>query len=402
MQSLEDYLSMFDAYQKTNSGYLVRCPIHDDSTPSLHLALGTDPTGKERLLVKCFSGCDPVDILNYINENKTKVNLTPKKVSASKPKSSLSTLVKTYSYRDINGRMVYQVLRYANPKSFRFRRPTDDLEQYPSGYIWSIGESSRILYNLDKVASSISTGQYVWKVEGEKDADNLTALGFTATCNLFGAGSGKWRPEYSQQLANSNLICVPDEDESGYIHVYEIVKDLLETGTCKSIRIVFLPVPYKGDMSDYIESGSSVYDLIDKAIDVSNYDVSEVAKLLYISENSNGVLKCSKFEGTTEFDSILQSSIVEEKVVPTSSSVSKLEQTALYEKAIKLLNEKGPMVGLCEQCFGSGFVMASNGDVFGVVISSSGSLISNNDEDQTIVLETCNHGTSASMFDTPF
>lgn len=403
MQSLEDILHLFSKHQKTNSGYLVVCPIHDDSNPSLHIAIGKDSTGKDRLLVKCFSGCDSTAILNYINENKTKAIFSPKPAVSGKTKAYLSTLVKTYTYRNAGGKMVYQVLRYANPKSFRFRRPTDDLEAYPSGYIWSIDDSDRILYNLDKVITSISTGQYVWKVEGEKDADNLTEIGFTATCNLFGAGSGKWRPEYSAQLENANLICVPDEDESGYIHVFEILKDLITKKSCKSLRLVLLPVSYKCDISDYIESGKPVYDLIDAAIDVSNYTIDQIAGVLSITESQNGTLKCTKFEKKSEYDSILQSDIIEERTVTTKSPVSKLEQTVLYQKAVELLEKNGPMVGLCPTCLGSNFVMGSREDVFGVMLSNDGALISPNDEEhQTITLEKCFHGNPIVPTDTPF
>lgn len=401
MQSLEDILHLFDKHQKTNGGYLVTCPIHSDSNPSLHIAIGKDSTGKDRLLVKCYSGCDSIEILDYINSNKTKPNFSPK--PATKVKTNFSTLVKTYTYRDASGKMVYQVLRYANPKSFRFRKPTDDLDTYPSGYIWSIGDSDRILYNFDKVLQSISIDQYVWKVEGEKDADNLSELGFTATCNLFGAGSGKWRPEYCDQLENANLICVPDEDESGYIHVFEILRDLLAKNSCKSLRVIFLPVSYKGDISDYIESGKSVYDLIGTAIEVSNYTVDQIAELLYITESSNGTLKCTKFEKKSEYDAILNSNIIQETVVNTTSKVSKLEQTVLYEKAIKLLEQDGPMVGLCQICLGSGFVMGSNDDVFGVVLSKDGSLLgSGDDEHQSINFEVCLHGNPTIPVDTPF
>jgi hypothetical protein len=402
MQSLEDLLPLFESYRKTNSGYLVTCPVHDDKNPSLHIAIGVDGSGKDRLLVKCFSGCDSEDVLKYINDNKNKPNLNNKKQAAKKSKPTFSTLIKTYNYRDITGKMVYQVLRY-HPKDFKFRRPTDDLENYPSGYIWSIGDSDKFLYNLDRVASSISTGEYVWKVEGEKDADALTEAGFTATCNLFGATPGKWRHEYCDQLSGANLVCVPDEDETGYIHVFEIVRDLLTNNSCKSIRIIFLPVSYHGDISDYLDSGKSVYDLLSTAIDVSKYTIEQLSELLYITKKPNGSLLCSKFIGKSEYDIILDSNIISDNTVQPTKSVSKLEQTVLYTKALEILKEKGPMAGLCEMCLGSGFVMGSNEDVFGVLASNNSSLLGDDSEEhQNILLETCLHGNVSSMFDTKF
>lgn len=409
MQALEDILKLFKKYQKTSSGYLVTCPIHEDSSPSLHIAKGIDSTGKERLLVKCFANCDSVDILNYINSNLkltefsgSKFQTPPQEpVVAKKSKSSFSTLVSTYNYKDSSGRMVYQVLRYANPKSFRFRRPTDDPD-VSSGYIWSIGDTYRVLYNLDLVTSSISSWQYVWKVEGEKDADALTNLGFTATCNLFGAGSGKWRPEYNDQLKGANLICVPDEDEAGYIHVYEIIKDLISTSSCKSIRLVFLPVAYKGDMFDYISAGNNkdnIYKLIDNAINVTDFDDDQLQSLLHIEINQNGTLKCNKFIDDSEYKEISDDLLG--STVQTPTKVSKLEQTELFSKAIAILEKEGPLAGLCEHCLNTGFVMQSNGEILGVLADEGSSLLDDS-EHQVLRLEVCTHGVTATTLDIPF
>jgi putative DNA primase/helicase len=43
--------------------YLIRCPAHDDQSPSLSLC-----DGKRGLVVHCFSGCDPLDVLAAIRE----------------------------------------------------------------------------------------------------------------------------------------------------------------------------------------------------------------------------------------------------------------------------------------------------------------------------------------------
>ena len=47
----------------SGSDGMVRCPCHEDRTPSLSISDGRD--GK--ILVNCFSGCDPVDILRALN-----------------------------------------------------------------------------------------------------------------------------------------------------------------------------------------------------------------------------------------------------------------------------------------------------------------------------------------------
>jgi len=45
----------------TPSGGMCRCPAHDDRTPSLSVRVG-----RLRLLLHCFAGCEPVEILNAL------------------------------------------------------------------------------------------------------------------------------------------------------------------------------------------------------------------------------------------------------------------------------------------------------------------------------------------------
>ena len=98
-----------------------------------------------------------------------------------------STIEKIYSYEDINGNEVYQALRM-KPKSFRQRHKVN------GDWVWKMDGVERVLYRLPK----ITVAQSVWIVEGEKDAENLAAIGFEATCNV--GGAGKWLDSYSETL----------------------------------------------------------------------------------------------------------------------------------------------------------------------------------------------------------
>ena len=51
---------------KAGSNWICRCPAHDDKAPSLSIRDGRD--GK--LLVRCFAGCDPLDVLAALREGK--------------------------------------------------------------------------------------------------------------------------------------------------------------------------------------------------------------------------------------------------------------------------------------------------------------------------------------------
>lgn len=49
----EELAARFAGARKTTGGYLVRCPAHDDHSPSLSICEGRDG----RVLLHCFAGC---------------------------------------------------------------------------------------------------------------------------------------------------------------------------------------------------------------------------------------------------------------------------------------------------------------------------------------------------------
>jgi len=59
---LQDILERLDKPKKSGKGYIARCPAHDDKTPSLSLVGLADG----RILMHCFAGCDPLDVLTSI------------------------------------------------------------------------------------------------------------------------------------------------------------------------------------------------------------------------------------------------------------------------------------------------------------------------------------------------
>jgi len=83
--------------------------------------------------------------------------------------------------------------------------------------------------------------------EGEKDADNLVALGFQATCNV--GGGGKWLDGYSDSLRGKDVIICGDNDKTGKEHVELVFNSI--AGVAKTVKMVKLPESVK-DASDYI------------------------------------------------------------------------------------------------------------------------------------------------------
>src|SRR5262249_3313670 len=114
---------------------------------------------------------------------------------------------RAYPYRDPEGRTVFEVVRFRDPKGFRQRRPIGD-----GRYAWDLEGIEPMLYRLPELLAA-DPSDVVWVCEGEKDADRLAALGLAATCNPMGAG--KWRDHYAQALRGRKVVVLPENDAPG-------------------------------------------------------------------------------------------------------------------------------------------------------------------------------------------
>lgn len=251
----EAFIARFEKVKPTAKGVMAKCPAHEDGSASLSIGRANDGG----VLVKCFAGCSAESICGAMGL--TVKDLFAKQVAPQKPFVPLRTekeeepkekpvVDKIYSYTDSIGRELYQAVRL-KPKSFRQRHAVD------GKWIWNMDGVERVLYRLPMVTAS----ETVWIVEGEKDADNLCSLGFTATCNV--GGAGKWLDGYSEALAGKNVVICGDNDKPGKNHV-ELVFDSIAK-KAKMVKIIKLPESVK-DVSDYIATFSDEKDA-KKALD---------------------------------------------------------------------------------------------------------------------------------------
>ncbi len=231
------------ASNKDKDQKAAKCPFHEDGKASLSVNVGTG-------LWHCHAGCgggSVIDLLAKMNAKSASQVLWDAGVRKSdadetKPKPSgngtLGSLIRTYEYRNIWGTPIYRVLRY-DPKNFRQQRWADD------GWVWGMEGVERVLYRLPEVAEAKS----VWLVEGEKDAENLSGLGFIATTNV--GGGGKWLDSYSEMLAGKDVCICGDNDQTGRDHVEKVFASL--AGKAHTVRLIGLPGQVK-DVSDFIDT----------------------------------------------------------------------------------------------------------------------------------------------------
>ena len=118
---------------------------------------------------------------------------------------------------------------------------------------WKKGnQKPTCLYNLVTLTSGpgIDVSDFVVVVEGENKANALIAAGICATCNP--GGAGKWKDEYSQDLAGKAIICLPDNDDVGKKHMQTVAASA--HGVAGSVKVLNLPgLPHKGDILDWLE-----------------------------------------------------------------------------------------------------------------------------------------------------
>jgi DNA primase len=178
-------------------------------------------------------------------------------------------LVNTYDYKDEEGLLLFQVVRF-EPKEFRQRRPDDQ-----GGWIWNLQGVRRVLYRLQELLRA-NPEDCVFIVEGEKDVDQLYNEGLIATtCPM---GAGKWDDSYSEFLNDrSKVAIIPDNDDSGRRHAKEVVESLARVGV--KAKILELPgVPEKGDVSDWLNAGGSKDELIQLAEKTTPFESIDISR----------------------------------------------------------------------------------------------------------------------------
>jgi len=219
--------------RRVGSGWMARCPAHDDCNPSLSIKVDGD-----RVLVHCHAGCTQQAVIDVLRADGL----------WEQGSWEDSCVTATYDYRDERDELLYQILRYT-PKNFRQRRPDG-----AGGWIWR-KHPRQVLYRLREVIEA----PIVFVVEGEKDVESLRSHGFVATTNAGGANA-PWLDYYTQLLAGREVVIIPDNDTPGWRRATDIARALL--GAAARIRLLPVPASTK-DISDWFAEGHGECELIE-------------------------------------------------------------------------------------------------------------------------------------------
>src|SRR5262249_12215835 len=162
--------------------------------------------------------------------------------------------LQSYVYRDADGTVRFRKVRNRRGREPRFWLERATADGWAKG---TKGVDTKILYRADEVKRASAEGRVIACVEGEKDVDNLWAIGIAATCNAHGASEPdkrpKWEKAHSAQLAGADIVVFNDNDPAGYEHADATCK--LSLGVAKRVRRLDLAphwpnMPKGADVSD--------------------------------------------------------------------------------------------------------------------------------------------------------
>lgn len=281
--------------------YICTCPAHNDHKPSLWVS-----EGQKGIIMKCRANkCSTEDICRAIGiemsqlfrdplpkggSGQKKAEGKPAPAQAPAPARSeekvktfdsyeaaygwIGQLVKVYPYTNGNGQLLFEVARIRlsdGDKTFRQHRPADPSKgKFP--IILNVPAEIRagVLYRQVEVNQAVKDGRTVYVVEGEKDADTMAEMGYTATTCPGGAKS--WTQAHSENLRGADVVILPDNDEPGEGHAQQVAE--LTITLAKRIRVVKLKdyypkLPHKGDISDLkdIVGREKAKEILDKAVE---------------------------------------------------------------------------------------------------------------------------------------
>jgi 5S rRNA maturation endonuclease (ribonuclease M5) len=242
--------------EQGNGDLRICCPFHDDPTPSCSVS-------PQKRCFHCF-GCKEKGTLTRlamklcgISKGKAiqqRAAVADLEVEYHDPDSKAEA---TYSYRDSQGKLVKQVLRYPD-KKFSQRRPI------PGGWVWNTKGVRPLLYNLPRLEFATT----VVITEGEKDADRVTSLKLRASNRAeivatTSGGSDTWSDKLAERLCGKRVIVMPDSDDAGLKYKEEVVASL------EKRQIEYCVVNFDGfkDVSEYLDAGHTEMELTQRIAD---------------------------------------------------------------------------------------------------------------------------------------
>ncbi len=260
-------LERLEGVKESNGSWTALCPAHEDRKPSLSIAAGDD----NRVLVKCFAGCETSEIVAGLGlemkdlfegrkgHNRLLCSIPPKTSATLQPctlenyanaKGLTVDFLQQQGLRDqkYQGQPAVRIPYYVvdgSEAAVRFRIALEKSEEGDDRFRWRTGSKAQ-LYGLWKLERIRKAG-YVVLVEGESDVQTLWYHGIPA---LGVPGASNWKPEWSEHLEGlERIYAVVEPDKGGETFREKLagcgaIKDrlrLVELGDYKDASGLYLP-----------------------------------------------------------------------------------------------------------------------------------------------------------------
>jgi hypothetical protein len=241
MRPVNRILERLGEYERRDGYYMVACPAHEDTKPSLSVSEGDDG----RVLLKCFAGCEVGPIVAALDlemrdlfPSSTNGHRNGHKRAGGKPTA-------TWYIRDAEGELQAVHVRFDRDGG------KDCLWRFPGASEWGL-KGRKLptlpLYGSEEVKEWPEDSPVVL-VEGEKARDALASIYPQTLGTVTGAESAPG-PEALEVLRGRRVVLWPDNDGPGRAHMERIGAAL--QGNAAEVRIFEWPdAPEKGDAADH-------------------------------------------------------------------------------------------------------------------------------------------------------
>lgn len=218
----------------------VVCPGPGHSARDRSLSVRFDPDAPEGFIVHSFTDDDAIACRDHVRSRLSLPEWKPEKKSVTPP--DRPKIVCHYVYHDADGEPYLRVTRMSDKS---FRQSHWDIDGWASGK----PKGEPVPYRLPEIIAR--PDEPIWLVEGEKDADNLAALGLLATTAPGGGGNFPLTPEFGRWFDGRSVIAIMDNDATGLRwreRVTQAIADVVH---------ISMPAPAK-DVSDWLSAGGTI------------------------------------------------------------------------------------------------------------------------------------------------
>lgn len=268
--NIDDFTRLIDAKPSGQREWKARCPAHDDNRESLSVSIGRNGA----IMLKCHRGCSNRDIVDRLGL--TFADLYPDK---GKPNGVTYTPQPTSNHSATNKNKQSGMFDFHNVLAvYTYRNGTRKLRDSHKRFFWQHldgdewkprrGNAPHILY----VAGQPQDTLFI--VEGEKDCDTMSRLGFYAVSPENGAGGqGKWLESYNQDIKGKSVRIIPDNDDVGRAFADEIATKI--RSVAKDIKVLDLRTVWTD-----IREHQDITDMLDR------FGKDETIKRIMMAENT--------------------------------------------------------------------------------------------------------------------